>query len=226
MKTGTPLFLHEELMLLALRDDAGTIAGGTMYQYAVGGAALAELLLIERIEIDGSTKNKLVDAVGAKPVGEPFLDECLGRIRTAKRRASAATWVARFAGAKNLKHRVAEGLCERGILRRDEDTVLLLFSRRIYPARDGRIEKALVERLRHAIFTDTRHIEPRTAVLIALAHQTGLLKVAFDKKKLKTRKKRLQEIAAGNACGEATRSAIQAMQAAVLVCVIVPVIVS
>ena len=39
------LLLHEEVLLLALRDEKGTIASGTMYQYALGGAILAELLL-------------------------------------------------------------------------------------------------------------------------------------------------------------------------------------
>ncbi len=45
MTTQTNLFLHEEIMLLALRDEEGTIASGTMYKYAIGAAVLSELLL-------------------------------------------------------------------------------------------------------------------------------------------------------------------------------------
>ena len=37
-KRPRPLRLYEEVMLLALRNDKGTIAGGVMYQQAAGGA--------------------------------------------------------------------------------------------------------------------------------------------------------------------------------------------
>ena len=43
------LFLHEEVMLLALKDAAGTI-GVANWTFAMGGAILAELLLSKRIE--------------------------------------------------------------------------------------------------------------------------------------------------------------------------------
>ena len=71
------LFLHEEIMLLALRDEEGTIASGAMYQYAIGGAVLAELLLSQRIAVDESGKRKLVDLVSSTPLGEPLVDEGL-----------------------------------------------------------------------------------------------------------------------------------------------------
>ena len=105
MKKHDSLFLHEELLLLALRDDAGTIESGAWYKTAMGGAALAELLIAERIRIDKSTKNGLVDTVSGKRLGDPYLDECLNKIRSAKRRASASTWVQRFANVSDLKHR-------------------------------------------------------------------------------------------------------------------------
>ncbi len=41
MATQDNLWSHEEIMLLALRDEEGTIASGTMYQYAIGAAVLA-----------------------------------------------------------------------------------------------------------------------------------------------------------------------------------------
>ena len=41
MATQKDLYLHEEIMLLTLCDEEGTIASGTMYQYAIGAAVLA-----------------------------------------------------------------------------------------------------------------------------------------------------------------------------------------
>ena len=43
MTNQSSLYLHEEVMLLALRDEEGTVASGTMYQYAIGAAILAEM---------------------------------------------------------------------------------------------------------------------------------------------------------------------------------------
>ncbi len=220
------LFLHEEILLLALRDKEGTIVGGTYYSHALGGALLAELLLQKRIKIDESKRQKLVAVARSKPVGEPLLDECLEKVKTAKRRASVQAWVGRFVRLKRLKHRVAMGLCERGILKADEDTVLRIFKRKTYPEVDPEPERELIRRLRQALFTYTRELDPRTVVLVALAHSAGILKVVFDKRKLKGRKKRLEQIVKGDVVGEATREAIQAMQAAVLVAAVVPTVVA
>lgn len=218
------LFLHEEILLLALRDEEGTIASGTMYQYAIGAALLAELLLSKRIEVEQSGKRKLVNLISQSPLGEPLIDECLEKVGNAKRRAVLQTWVSRFASVKNLKHRVARQLCRRGILRADEDKVLLIFTRKIYPEVNPGPERELIERLRHAIFTDTRDIDPHTVVLLSLADSTGLLKIVFDKKKLKGRKTRIKQIVDGEITGKAATEAIQAMQAAVMVAVIMPTV--
>jgi len=224
MTIQNALFLHEEIMLLALRDEQGTIATGTMYQYAIGAAVLAELLLNKRIAVEQSRRKKLVNLVSSKPIGEPLIDHCLEKICNAKRRASLQTWVSRFASIKNLKHRVARQLCRRGILRAAEDKVLLIFTRKIYPEVNPEPERKLIERLRQAVFTDSRDVEPRTVVLVSLANSTGLLKVVFDKKKLKRRKARIEEIINGEITGKAAKEAIEAMQAAVMVACIMPAI--
>ncbi len=224
MTIQNTLFLHEEIMLLALRDEEGTIASGTMYQYAIGAAILSELLLNKRIAVEESRRKKLVNLISSQPLGEPLIDQCLEKISNAKRRASLQTWVSRFAGVKNLKHRVALQLCQRGILRASEDKILLLFTRKIYPEVNPEPERKLIERLRQAIFTDSRDVDPRTVVLVSLANSTSLLKVVFDKKKLKGRKARIKEIIDGEITGKAAKEAIQAMQAAVMVCCIMPAV--
>jgi len=224
MTIQTNLFLHEEIMLLALRDEEGTIASGTMYQYAIGAAVLSELLLNKRIAVGEPRRKKLVNLISSQPLGEALIDQCLEKISNAKRRASLQTWVSRFAGVKNLKHRVAQQLCDRGILRATEESILLLFTRKIYPEINPVPEKKLIERLRQAIFTDSRDVDPRTVVLVSLADSTGLLKVVFDKKELKGRKARIKEISNGEITGKAAKEAIAAMQAAVMVCCIMPAV--
>ena len=160
MTTHDALTLHEELMLLALRDEEGTIEMGSMVQYALGGAVLAELLMRKRISLDSSSKKKRVHVLNAKPVADPLLDECLDKIRNARKPVAAVTWVSRFGGIKQLTHRVAESLCDRGILRADKDKILLLFDRRIYPEVDPRPETERIERLLNAILTETNCATP------------------------------------------------------------------
>jgi hypothetical protein len=224
MTTQNNLFLHEEIMLLALRDEKGTIVPGTMFEYAIGAAVLAELLLSQRIAVDQSSRRKLVDVVSSTPLGDPLLDQCLEKITTAKRRAALQTWVSRFVGVKNLKHLVAQQLCRRGILRADEDKVLLIFTRKIYPEVNPEPERKLIERLRQAIFTDAPDIDSRTVVLVSLANSATLLNVVFDKKMLKTRKARIKQIVNGEITGKAAQEAIQAMQTAVMMTVMMPAI--
>ena len=233
------LFLHEEIMLLALAEEKGTVIADDSHRFALGGAILAELLLEKRIAVvekkkhsQGSglgawlasacAESNLVDAVSSKRLGDPVLDECLKRVKTAKRRASLKTWVQRFSDMSKLRHRVAGGLCKRGILRADEDKILLIFTRKIYPERDPRPERLIIERLRKAIFTEARDLDPRTAVLLSLAESGNLLKIPFDKKKLRGRKKRIEQITSGELMGKATKEAVQAAQAAVAVAVIIP----
>lgn len=225
MLTKDELHLYEEIMLLALRDEKGTVASGAMYSYAVGGAILAELLLEQRLRIEEPKKNKkLVTLASPEPLGDALIDESLERIASAKRRKRPETWVSHFSSIKQLKHRVATQLCQRGILEADEDKVLLIFMRKIYPEINPEPERRLIERLRHAIFTDTEVIDARTIVLVSLASSTSILPVIFNKKDLKARKKRIEQIANGEVTGKATKDAIAAMQAAVTVACIMPAI--
>lgn len=219
------LFLHEEILLLAMRDEEGTTVCGSNYLLAMGGGLAAELWLAHRIGIEASRK-KLVDLENSKVFGDEVLDEGIGRLVNAKRRASLQTWVSRFSRLPRLKHRVAEGLCRRGVLREDVGRILLIFSRKIYPERDGRAEKDIITRLRRAIFTGTGQPDPRTTMLLSLAHHADLLKVPFEKRKLKAQRSRIEKLVAGDPIGEAIKSNIQAAQAAAAMVVITPCIVS
>jgi Golgi phosphoprotein 3 len=216
------LFLHEEIMLLALRDEAGTIASGTLYNFGLGGAILAELLLGERIRVVTPKKTPLVEPVRSEALGDPVLDECLTMIRKAKKRASLQTWVSRFVGIKKLRHRIAERLAARRILRVDTGKVLGIFSRKIYPEMDPGPEKRIVARLRRAIFQGAANVDPRTVTLVSLAHHTGLLKIVFEKNRLKAQKARIEKIMNGDLTGKAAKQAIEAMQAAVMVACVMP----
>jgi hypothetical protein len=219
------LFLYEEIMLLALKDEEGTIASGTMYNYAVGGAIIAELLLNQSIVVDQSKRRKLVSVINPELFNDSLIDECIIKMSSAKRRKTLQDWVSRIATTKDLKHRIALQLCQRGILKMDKKTILLLFTQRIYPEINPEPEREIINRLHNTIFTDTDDIDPRTIVLLSLAKSANILPVIFGKKEIKKRKKRIEQIVNGDIAGKATKEAIAAMQSAVMVACIMPTII-
>ncbi len=213
---SSPLFLHEEILLLALHDEKGTISHGGFYAYAIGGAILAELIVRRRVELIGPPKKRLVQLLDPKPIGEPLLDECLERVATAKRRGSPSTWVMRFAGARGLRKRMAERLCQRGILREQEKGVLLLFKRRVYPALDPKPEREIVQRLESAIFGDAP-VDARTVVLLSLANSAKVLPIVFGKKAIKGRRDRIESLVSEETLGKAVKDAIETAVATMVI---------
>lgn len=222
--SSTALGLHHELLLLALDEERGVKLGGVMVQQALGGALMAELLLSGRIRTT-KDKKRLVDVVDGPRVGTDSIDEAVERIRSAKRRARLQTWVGRL-GTKALERATAAELCRRGTLRAEEDKVLLVFTRKIYPERDPKPEREIRARLEGAVFGDARQLTARDAVLVSIAHVSGLLKKLFPKDRLRPRKKHIEAIARGDEVGKATRESIEAVQAAIFAACIVPAIVS
>ena len=225
MNDRPELWLQEEVLLLALKDDKGT-PHSSMYSIAMGGAMLAELLLSERLVLDEKPRKKplkpgkkpayLVAVDNPKQLADPVLDECLHRVVTSKKARSPQDWVTRFGQLKDSKRRVAVGLCRKGILREREDRILVLFRRTAYPTLDGAPERRVVDRRQDAVAGDSMELDARTAVLVALANGTGILKHVLGKDLVKQRKDRIKEIGEGDIVGEATRAAVQAAQAAVI----------
>jgi hypothetical protein len=224
MMKNSQLFLYEEIMLLALRDEQGTIATGFVEQ-AVAGAILAEMLLEGRISI-GDSKKQFVSLLNNKTSGDPVIDECINKMSAARKPVTLQNWVHKLAGIKNLKHKVAQQLCERRILQADEDKVLFLFTRRIYPEINPSPERKIIERMRKAIFSDQQEIDARTVVLISLAKGSDLLRHTFGRKELKPRKERIEHIVNGDVTGKATGDVIAACQAALIVAAIMPAMIS
>lgn len=210
------LLLHERVLLLALDDDRGTIQPAGYYGHAIAGGVLAELLLLERIGLEERRKkDPLVTVLRRTQTGDPVADDVIERIHDARRRATLETWIGRLAGTAKLKHRVAERLVWKGVLREREDRVLLLFRRRVYPELDPGPERALIASLREAILGDDP-VDPRTAILATLAWRADLLRPVLDKKQVKARKERLEALGQGHEVAGATRCAIDAMQAAII----------
>jgi len=216
--------LYEEVMLLALRDEEGTTASGAWYQQAVAGALLAELLLEGHLRATGAGKKRTLEVTGTEATGDPLLDGVVDKIAAARRPATAQTWVGRIAGTRDLAHDAVTRLCETGVLRADEGRVLFLFKRRIYPEVNPEPERRLKQRLYEAVFEDAMDVDARTVLLISVANATGLLAANFDRKALKARRQQIDRVVNGDVMGAATKEAVEAVQAAIMVAAMIPAI--
>ncbi len=209
------LKLHEELLLLALREREGTTHSAA-WPTAMGAALLADLVAAGRVALRPEGRKLFVEPADPRPTGEPLLDDCLAKVVAATRRAQVATWIARFSGVKNLKGRVAQGLCRQGVLRTDERTVLLLFKQQVYPEVDPRPEREVRERLRRLVFAETTRRDEPTLTLLSLADAAGLLPLLFEKRQLKERRKWVAQLVGGEPLGRRVREIVAAAQAAVI----------
>ena len=218
----TNLTLYEEVILLALCEERGTI-NSSYVNYAVAAAIVAELLLRERISIDEG-RGKLINVESTALFADPILDEAIQLLSSAKRRKKLNSWVQKFSTIKNLRHKVAEQLVRKGIVKADTDKVLFLFTRKVYPELNPVPEKQLRERLRQAVLSEETEIETRTTVLLSLLKGARLIQQVFSRKELREHKKRIERITEGDLLGGATKELISACEAAIMVAVIIPAI--
>ncbi len=206
--------LHKEVILLALRDSQGTFSAG-MYLYSVAGAMLSELLLQQRI-VANDDKPQTVAVVDTSKTGCAILDELLLEIDGSQKHKGLQQWVIRAARKSNLNHRIAESLCNQGILENSTGKFLFLFTRQIYPEIDGSFEDEIRRRMASVMFDPTAKSDERTGVLVAFANLGNLLAPNFAPDELSQHAQRISEITAGqHLAAGATQSAIQAIQTAI-----------
>ena len=217
------MHLHEEILLLALKDETGKIdwkAG--MYQFVMAGAIISELLIDNYLEVSDK-KKKLLTAVNTTTHDNPLINEALEKIRSSKKPKNIQHWIMSLGNMKGLKEKTARHLCRQGILKEEESKVLFFFTTKKYPQINSSPERQLIERLNKAIFREDE-IDIRTCLLISLTWKSGILAIPFSRKALKQKNARLKEIVNGELVGEATEQAIQAVQAAIAVIAIMPAI--
>lgn len=214
MPSDSGLRLHHELLLLALHDEKGSMRVSNPGILLAGGI-LGELLLEGRVTLErGAKPSKDRIAPGdPRSLSDPLLDECLRKIRDAKRPKAPKDWVMKFSQISGLRKRVATDLVRKGILRERRTRVLLLFPWTFFPVLDPTSERRIVERVRNAVLGDGE-VDERTGALVAIAAKTGALKHVLDKRALKERKHRIEEIAEEQLAASAVQGAVEAAQAA------------
>lgn len=198
------LSLPQAFLLLATNDiDGEPELPAYILRTAVAGAILAELDLLEAIELQG----KNLRATGTEP--QTHLRHELEIIRHKSRPHSPKKWVSILEGRAEVQ-RVYESMASRGILDQVGEKHLGVFKRVRYPEKDHAPEAALLKKIQSTlngapadstskspaakpVTPEAAHADtdPRTRALIALLHAAGVLEKLFPA----ADRNRIQELA-------------------------------
>ena len=211
------MHIAEDLLLLLTADDTGKLAvSGMNMKMALGGALLAELALMQRVDLAGPhdrvEEGRLI-VRDAGPTGDGMLDEALATVDQ-KEGKKPQNVVAAL--GKRTRVRLYERLAEAGLLRGEEGRILGIFPTHRWPAEhtdhEASVRAGLVTALRHGETTDAR-----TRALVSLLHALKAVHKAVDPNSVGLSKRELnvsaQRIAEGDWVGKAVRSAIDTQTA-------------
>ncbi|MFC7448156.1 GOLPH3/VPS74 family protein [Rhodococcus daqingensis] len=214
--------LAEDLLLLLLDDESGKpLVDGTALPRALAGAVLLELALggVVRPAGDGEEvkKGRLV-LTDAAPPEDPILARAVARIRESKplKPERAIEKI-----DQRLREAVLQRIVERGWVHEARSRLLGIFPTKVWPAVDESHERAVRDELRAALVDGATPSERTAALISLLSAVDAAAKVVTDGDR-RAIKKRAKEIAEGEWAGAAVRRTVEAVNAAIIVAVIIP----
>lgn len=199
----------EEIALLALDDRTGAMLPmpPMALSYALAGAVICDLALLNRIDTD---PQQLV-VLDPSPTGDALLDGSLATIASAPNPLSVSRWLAVFAEqSRALEAAALDRLVTRGILRRDEKKILWVFGVRRYPTIDNQERVEVRTRLSALILGDELP-DPRDAILISLLIASHLANRIFVGPEFNARADRLATLAKMDLVGREVAASIDSI---------------
>jgi len=209
-----PLTIAEEIYLMALDDHQGVIKPMPAFalDYALAGALLMELELVNRIDSDLTT----LKVIASEKTADPLLDETLETLRASAVPQPTAYWLKQFADqSMRIEKRVLESLVRKGVLRQENRRILWVFEVRRYPVIDDREVKEVCSRLRQLIAGDAIP-DPRDVVLICLGSACRLLDDLFSADEFERLKPRIAALARLDLIGHEMFEAIREIERAMV----------
>ena len=205
------LRFSEEVLLLLLNDKGGTFADvpATSLDCALGGAVLMDLAMENRIDTDPER----LFVVDPTPVGDALLDPMLARIVESEETLDAVHWIkVATEQAEEIRDRSLDRLVERGILRRQDDRFMWVFTARRYPVIDNKAIRDVKLRLMGVLFSDEIP-DSRDILLIALADVCGIFRSLLSGSELDAAAQRIAQVRTLDLMGREVTAAAREIEA-------------
>lgn len=216
--------IAEDLFLVLVGDVTGKpIVDSTKFPRVLAGALVLELAMNGAVRI--TAKGEAVKdgrlVVSGPPPQDPLLARVHAFIGTEKNPPKPQKVIEKL--HRNLKQEIGVRLVHQGAVTQHEDRILGLFPTTSWPARDTTRTAWLIQWIHSAIVDGTTPLPEISAVVSMLSAIDAVHKVlpAADKR---AAKRRAKDIAEGDWAGEAVRKAVQDVNAALAVAIVVPAI--
>ena len=197
------LTLPEQLMLIALKDEKGTVlftASGILH-FSIIGAIMMELYFAKKIDYE----NKKIIVTDNTPTGNAFFDNVLQIISDSGNTKDIKYWLLKInSKIKNVKERTIGHLVFSKVLKEENHKIFGLFSKKTYPTINPEPEIKLRECIKNFVLNKEAPDE-RNIVLLSLSQISNLLEDIFNKDDIKTAKERISELVTRSHHGEAIR---------------------
>lgn len=205
------LTLPEQLLLLALHDQKGTIlsSASMSIEYGLAGAVIMELALRGKVQM----RAKKLLVVDSASTGDDVLDRVLGQMKEAGKDRDAAYWINRLPSKIKVKPAMLERLVQQRILNMEEHKILGLFGSPHYPTRNPQEEKKLREQIRQTVLC-RYPTEAKLVALVGLVQACGLTSEIFSKEERKEAGRRIKEIMMHDPVAKAVADTVIGIQAA------------
>lgn len=207
----------EDVLMILLDDEDGSLAGAGTIHYTLAGAVLAELALRQRVELLGTGLGARVRVLVGPSLDDPLLDAALDRIADKDRGVLDVLLRINAGPGGDLRSRVTQRLIDRGLVRAERARLLGIFPMTTWPASDREHESALRDEVRR-VLADGGEPDPRTGAVIAVVHASGELPQVLRLEGADQRRvaERAAEIASGSWGARSVSDAVAMTQAAIV----------
>jgi golgi phosphoprotein 3 len=188
------LTLFEEILLLSIHQDKGTLIGWSIDRINSGltGAILAELAMLEKIQANHSHRLEIVDA---NPTGDELLDDTLNNLKESEKERKFGYWIGSLnQKPEKLRKLIIERLIIKGVVLQEDDHLVWVIPSLLQPQINASAKYLASQRLRGIILAQEAS-DKRDIALLSLLRACNLLDLIFLKDERRMASQRINEMA-------------------------------
>jgi Golgi phosphoprotein 3 len=208
------LTIFEELYLFTLYDDREkkTSIKIEKLPYGLGGAILAEMVLLGKVQLNQKNRLEVVD--GAE-IGDDILDKALQELQESEKPRKVTYWIEALSEkSEKLQKRLFERMVEKGVFLVEEDERLWAVPSHVYPDNNASAKYCMKERLRRITLADGTG-DLRSLALVGLVYATEMQDLLFTRDERREANRNIHEMLVTEALKDPTAQAIEEIHNAV-----------
>ena len=205
--------LYEDLLMLSIHEDKGTIIGSTVDRMKPGvvGAILAELALMGKIK---NSNNGRIQVMDDSPTDDAVLNQVLNALKESEKERKFGYWIANLSQKpEKLRKQITENLVRKGVFTQEEDRLFWVIPSPLNSEVSASTKYWVNKRLRGMVLA-REEMQPRDIALLSLVKACGLLDLVFLRDECKLAGRFINELVVNRAMKEPAIETIQCIDSA------------